>query len=646
MSRRKGLLEMVRKNKVPPTNQTAETVWNQSATYTLTVHNTDFSQEEVIVNPEIFKSIKEEERLEIEVCNESSSGNQRKFIVQTGKNILNDTKVKYIQISLIKAIADLFEIDKKAQVKVVRLTNISDYAIESIRISFKDSFFSRRDMRLIEQYLKSNRQILYKNKVIDYEEQSFRIRKLKLRISTSKTGVVDNKTKFRYYSRSCEAYWIIEISKELYEYSNDGYILYENIVDFVKRAFEEFKLQAFTHNITLLAAGKMYYSCCDYKDGMGIEVESSGRIYRNFFHKLFTVQSFKGSTKDNILTLKKILAEYPDRLNWEENRKEHIVSFKLEPYKNYNGIHLGKSELSNSENFCILEALNICYKEFTMLGRQSLEHTGRQVMILSPGKGVYEVSKELSNITKHLYRSSDCNVDLFAFGNPPLHIAPLFYTSQTRSDKKGVLSKNFIFPYWITLQFIKNELFIPKNECKVKYFKSSTPTPEEQTGADKFEVEAEALWSLKQEIRTKQTSLQKPSEAKMEHEKFEELYFTTELNQKPDIRQRSNHIQKSTIITKDSFMHQRLGDRIDNLPSSNEKEAFNPFVPWSNNNKHYKGYHYWLICREREQDFSRLFSGVKKYAINPLKYLYEVNLFPIEIDDFIYSEVTFFIIFS
>jgi hypothetical protein len=274
-----------------------------------------------------------------------------------------------------------------------------------------------------------------------------------------------------------------------------------------------------------------------------------------------------------------------------------------------------------------------------MIGRQSLEHTGRQVMIISAGKGVYEVSKELANITKHLYRSSGCNVDLFAFGNPPLHIAPLFYTHQSRSDKKGVLSKDFIFPYWITLQFVKNDMPKTKDDFEAPHYELNTPTSKEQTEADIFEVEAETLFSLKQEINKMKVTLQKPVDAKTKHERFEELYFTEEPNQKSGIRQRSNFIKKSITTTKDPFVHQRFGDRIDDWFNLSEKEVFNPFVPLSSNSKHYKGYLYWLICRECEQDFGRLFGGARRRVVDPLKYLCEVKLFPIEIDDFVYSEV-------
>lgn len=649
-------MEMARGSRVQTNAQTAETVWNQAATYTLSVHNIDFSKEEVVVNPDIFKSVKEEEFLEIEVCNDSSL--VKKFVVQTGKSISNDSKVKHIQISLIKAIADLFGIDKKVQVKVMRLGNVGDYTIESVGILLKDSYFSRRDMRLIEQHLKAAKQIIYKGKTIEYESQSFRIKSLKLRnpVAPSVVGLTDHKTKFRYFSRSCEAFWVLEISKELYQCSNDGYYLYEKIVDFVKGVFEEFKVQGVSHRVTVVGAGKVYHRKYDHKDELGIEVEASGKICHHFFHKLFTVQSFKSPTLQNVLRLKKTLAEYPDRLNWTYNREEHIARLNLEPYKSYKGVPLGESELSDSQNFCVLEALNICHKEFTTLGRQSLEHTGRQVLILSPGKGVYEVSKELGNITKHLYRSCDCNVDLFAFGYPPLHVVPLFYSSQGGSDKKGVFSKDFTFPYWITLQFVRSDaLALSSTDHKDHELMDSA----DQYEADSLEVEAESLYNIKQEVKGRKPALQRMSikedrASRMKHERFEELYFTSEWREKFE-KQRFNLAQKNANAM--TFNHGSkkplnslvlypkpgYDDRADFLNASSakhiKKEAYNPFIPLNPRSKHYKGYIYWLYSRELKQDFSRLFGGPKRRSPNFFKYLCETRLFPIEIDDFMYSEV-------
>eukprot|EP00826_Nyctotherus_ovalis_P038983 TRINITY_DN3704_c0_g1_i2.p1 TRINITY_DN3704_c0_g1~~TRINITY_DN3704_c0_g1_i2.p1 ORF type:complete len:169 (-),score=46.35 TRINITY_DN3704_c0_g1_i2:1396-1902(-) len=142
--------------------------------------------------------------------------------------------------------------------------------------------------------------------------------------------------------------------------------------------------------------------------------------------------------------------------------------------------------------------------------------------------------------------------------------------------------------------------------------------------------------------------------SRMKQERFEELYFTTESRDKFE-KQRSNFAQKNINTMTFNYtsknplvslvLHHKPGcdDHTDFLNTSSakhiKKEIYNPFIPLNPRSKHYKGYIYWLYSRELKQDFGQLFGGPKRRSPNLFKYLCEIKLFPIEIDDFMYSEV-------
>lgn len=92
-------------------------------------------------------------------------------------------------------------------------------------------------------------------------------------------------------------------------------------------------------------------------------------------------------------------------------------------------------------------SLNVFEKHYL---DRSFDRTGQLSVVITPGVGVFEVDRELTNITKQRIIDNGVGSDLVCVGEQPLHAVPLL---QFHNKRKGAASNDFSMPHWINLSF-------------------------------------------------------------------------------------------------------------------------------------------------------------------------------------------------
>lgn len=72
-------------------------------------------------------------------------------------------------------------------------------------------------------------------------------------------------------------------------------------------------------------------------------------------------------------------------------------------------------------------------------------------MVITPGVGVFEVDRELTNVTKQRIIDNGVGSDLVCVGEQPLHAVPLLKFHNKDSNLNSI--DDYSMPHWINLSF-------------------------------------------------------------------------------------------------------------------------------------------------------------------------------------------------
>uniref|UniRef100_A0A7S3D6D7 Uncharacterized protein n=1 Tax=Palpitomonas bilix TaxID=652834 RepID=A0A7S3D6D7_9EUKA len=438
---------------------------NFKKTVSLTVHNESFSTEELLINGKELPFVREGDVIELVPLDGKADGSRVALVKQSSLSSLKGVQC----ISISKQLADLFAV-KPREEATVQLIRPDQVRTSIVTLSFRDQFLSRSDLFRLQGLLVG--QCLYQGQSLFIDGMRLRVKEIcderEGYVERRKCGVVFPSSRLAFRSNSARVFWLLEVSLELSFFNSSGMIMIEQTIDnFVRSVLERWQILKVTHSLVGLFFARVYFVPTNYLSNK----EESSRW--NVFEGVQLFLEAMKVKKEDSKKFAKFKKDYYDNCidsetlqDWTQlvpRLKAHFVRFigamyldaKMEAEK-WSSVHYGEKVvpvISVSENSNILEAinlaLNVCERHYI---DRDLSRMGQDIVVLSPGRGVYMVPNYLLDLSHVRVGDFGVGCDLICFNTPPLHSAPLFIRQE--GGEEGSVYR----PAWMHISYFGEKL--------------------------------------------------------------------------------------------------------------------------------------------------------------------------------------------
>eukprot|EP00939_MAST-03C_sp_MAST-3C-sp1_P000692 g692.t1 len=259
-------------------------------------------------------------------------------------------------------------------------------------------------------------------------------------------GTVRPKTKLICRSCSCELVWLVQVSREMFDFAADGDLYWEKMINtFMREIFVKWSTLRVQHSLTVIVFAR------------GVSSAAKSRqvtAHRDYYEAIVCDASSRNDAWE-----KEILPSI--RLGFH---RFHARLVKL--WEN------GKVELASARDGNLIEAINMTLSRFEQSSNdRAVELAGQSIVIFSASSGAFWTESDLLSITELRMKRSGIGCDLVCMAEPPLHGVPLFVlreqqkrnassfsfssSSHARSSFDGK-SRNYDIPHWAHISFFSS----------------------------------------------------------------------------------------------------------------------------------------------------------------------------------------------
>ncbi|KAG7211009.1 hypothetical protein KM043_016376 [Ampulex compressa] len=411
--------------------------------FKLIVHQKNFSGEDLIINPKDYPGIKTGDV--VEIYHPENEFSRLLLQVTSFKEDLQGRET----ISVENNVATMFQLRTFADV-YMNIVKPDDVALDSVELTFKDQYMGRSEMWRLKNSLVNT--CVYMNKKIEFCGGSIRCQVYEMWSQGDRVacGVITDDTKVVFRSSTSMVYLFIQMSSEMWDFDIHGDLYFEKAINgFLADLFQKWKKNGSNHEVTIVLFSRTFYNATSLEEFPNhmrecLQHDYRGRFYEDFYR--VAVQNERFEDWSNVLVqLRKLFTDY-----------QKIV---LE-YHQKSGIAMPKAVNSTAAQGNFLEVLNMSLNVFEKhyLDR-SFDRTGQLSVVITPGVGVFEVDRELTNVTKQRIIDNGVGSDLVCVGEQPLHAVPLlkFHNKDTSINAPD----DYSMPHWINLSFYSTNKKIP-----------------------------------------------------------------------------------------------------------------------------------------------------------------------------------------
>ncbi|XP_066249180.1 GATOR complex protein Iml1 isoform X1 [Euwallacea similis] len=424
--------------------------------FRLLVHQKTFSEDDLVISQKDYPEASKNDIIEIySPAPQEEDGSQRIETEDDYPRLLlqitsfKDELVQPRTISVEQSVVSAFGLKIYKDV-IVRLVNPSDVALDSIELTFRDQYMGRSEMWRLKNNLINS--CVYMNKKLEFCMGTIRCQVYEMWSQGERVacGVITGDTKIVFRSSTAMVYIFLQMSSEMWDFDIYGDLYFEKAVNgFLSDLFMKWKKNGSNHEVTIVLFSRTFYEASSLEEfplhmRECLQKDYRGRFYEDFYR--VPVQNERYDDWSNILVqLRKIFQDY---LNV-------VLKYHARPN---NVIPAATNSTAAQGNF--LEVLNMSLNVFEKhyLDR-SFDRTGQLSVVVTPGVGVFEVDRELTNITKQRIIDGGVGSDLVCVGEQPLHAVPLLKFHN--KDAHLNVPDDYSMPHWTNLSFYSINKKIP-----------------------------------------------------------------------------------------------------------------------------------------------------------------------------------------
>ena len=339
------------------------------------------------------------------------------------------------QLSLKSTIANSFELRSGMQVELTR-ADLETFTASHVEFSFRDAYIARSDMwRMIGNELTGR--TVYTGQRITYLGG---IRLVVKSIHTNghkvNSGYFSGHTMPIFRSEAARYVIFIQMSREMWDFDSEGNgeILFNRVINgFLPDLFRRWTDLEVRHLVSIVLFSRQEYSQFDLasrKQNLdGMLPSSSASSLRNEHHQDFykvVVTDMASAQWTTILDeLKKDFRIFLRDVSLHPPTKGTFPSSKKLSTSSEATRITGTPTSAMRGN--ILEAINIASSQFSNdYVDRDLIRTGVSVVVITAGTGVFEVDRDLLNLTSENLTNNGIGIDIVCLSKMPLHSVPLF----------------------------------------------------------------------------------------------------------------------------------------------------------------------------------------------------------------------------
>ncbi|ODM94660.1 DEP domain-containing protein 5 [Orchesella cincta] len=325
----------------------------------------------------------------------------------------------FIQKVLSNQWAATFQLKPYTDVIVERVDQ-AEVELDSLELTFRDQYLGRSEMWRLKMGLVDTG--VYLGKKLSSALQRYDVRFMRCGVLVTRLGLALSVLRQRcgcfsklFYERStsvigyCMVYVFLQMSSEMWEFDIYGDLYFEKAVNgFLAQLFAKWKKNGSNHEVTIVLFSRVYYdavSLDSFPEPMRecMQVDYRGKFYEDFYRVAVQNEKYEdwGST---LIYLRRIFVQYQSSL--------------LDFHKRiYPSVRLPKCCISSAAQGNFLEVLNMSLNVFEkhFLDR-SFDRTGQLSVVITPGVGVFEVDRELANVTMQRIIDNGVGSDLVCIG--------------------------------------------------------------------------------------------------------------------------------------------------------------------------------------------------------------------------------------